>query len=215
MNILGRQVLLRRKPVAELSQFASVLPRIRAIREQCDWQPLTNASATEQRSERIGNARRNIIYRPLSCERDLQFGLPSKLKPWRWLMGVVVLCLVALFWISAVTDWNAHYTNYVYRYQLPFAPQFLSEDLALSRAKESLAKVVNEASNWKPVAPAGSAPGLAPDGTRQTYLMRDRGTNLNQGILLFESTRTTNESWLVTLALNGNQLECTVSRKRY
>jgi len=113
-----------------------------------------------------------------------------------------------------VTDWNAHYTNYVYRYPLPFAPQFLSEDLALHRAKESLTKVVNEASNWKPVAPAGSAPGLAPDGSRETYLMRDHGTNLNQGILLFENTRRTNESWIVTLVLNSNQLECTVSRKR-
>ena len=215
MNILGRQILFWRKPGVEVSRFATVLPRVRAIREECDWQPLTSASATEQRRERVGNARRSIIYRPLPCQRDLQFDLPLKLKRWRWLIAVVGVLGFVTLWISAVTDWTGHYTTCVYRYQLPVAPQFLSEDLALARAKESLAKVIKDPSNWKPVVPRGGAPGFAPDGIRDTYLMRDRGTNSNQGLLLFESTRTTNESWLVTLVLNRNQLECTVSQKRY
>jgi len=215
MNIHGRQILFWRKSGAAVSRFANVLPRIRAIREACEWQPLTSASATTQRRERVGNAQRNIIYRPLPCQRDLQFDLPLKLKRWRRLICIVGVLGSLALWISAVTDWNGHYTSYVYRYQLPFAPQFLSEDLALTRARESLAKVVNDLSNWKPVVPRGGAAGFAPDGIREMYLMRDRGTNLNQAILLFQSTRTTNESWLVTLVLNRNQLECTVSQKRY
>ena len=101
-----------------------------------------------------------------------------------------------------------------YSYQLPVAPRFLSEDLALAWAKESLATVINDPSNWKPVVPLSRAAAFAPDGIRDTYLMRDRGTNWNQGVLLFESTRKTNESWIVTVVLNSNRLECTVARKR-
>ena len=112
MSVLGKLVLFWRKPGIDVSRFATVLPRIRAIREECDWQTLGSSPAVHQRRERVGNARRNIIYRPLPCERDLRFGLPLKLKRWRWLIGVVaVLCLVALTWILAVTDWNGHYTT--------------------------------------------------------------------------------------------------------
>jgi len=216
MNILGRHVLFWRKPGVEASRFATVLPRIRAIREECGWQPLTNASAAEQRRERVQDARRRIIYHPVPYDRALEWRLPLRRTWWLWLaVALAVLCAVAMIWAWTVADPSRLNLSHQFNYQLPVAPQFLSEDLALTWAKESLAKVVNDASNWKPVALRGSAAGFAPDGIRETYLMRDHGTNLNQGILLFESTRTTNESWLVTLVLNSNQLECTVSRKRY
>jgi hypothetical protein len=214
MNILGRHVLFWRKPGVEVSRFETVLPRIRAIREECDWHPLTKASAAEQRRERVQDARRRIIYHPVPYDRSLEWRLPLKRTWWLWLAyGLALLSVVALIWLSAVTDWSGHYASYVYSYQLPVAPRFLSEDLALTRAKESLGTVIDDASNWKPVALSRTA-SLSPDGIRDTYLMRDRGTNWNQGVLLFESTRKTNESWLVTLVLNGDQLECTVSRKR-
>ena len=212
MNILGRHVLFWRKPGVEVSRFATVLPRLRAIREERDWQPLSGASAVEQRRERVQEARRRIIYHPIPYDRSMEWRLPLRRTWWLWLAGgIAVLSVAALIWISAVADWNV---LHVYSYQLPVAPQFLSEDLALVWAKKSLAGVINDASNWTPVAPLDSAAGLAPNGVRETYLMRDRGTNWSQGILLFESIRKTNESWIVTLVLNSNRLQCTVSRKR-
>ena len=215
MNILGRHVLFWRKPGVEVSRFATVLPRIRAIREECDWQPLSSPSAVEQRRERVQDARRRIIYHPIPYDRSLEWRLPLRRTWWLWLaVGLAALSVVALIWLSAVTDWSSHYAHYVYSYQLPVAPRFLSEDLALAWAKESLATVINDPSNWKPVVPLSRAAGFAPDGIRDTYLMRDRGTNWNQGVLLFESIRKTNESWIVTLVLNSNRLECTVARKR-
>jgi hypothetical protein len=215
MNTFGKRIRFWRKPRADSSRFATVLPRIRAIREQCDWQPLTNAWAAHHRSDRVRNARRAVAYHALPCERDLQFRLPAKLKVWRCLIGVVGgFFLVALVWISVVADWDGGHKNYVYGYQLPASPPFLSEDLALAWARQSLAKVVADAPNWKPVAQLGTATRLAADGVHEKYLLRHNRTNLNAGLLLFENARLTNETWLVTLVLNSNQLECTVSRQR-
>jgi hypothetical protein len=102
MNILGRHVPFWRKPSAAVSRFATVLPRIRAIREECDWQPLTNASATEQRRERVQSARRRIIYHPVPYERGLEWRLPLRRTWWLWLTyGVAVLCAMALIWACA------------------------------------------------------------------------------------------------------------------
>ena len=215
MNILGRDIQFRRKPGAQGSRIASVLPRIRAIRDQCDWEPLTSPSAAQQRGGRVRDARRTVAYRSLPCERDLQFRLPAKLGVWRRVIGVAGgLFIVVLVWAAAMTDWGGRNANYVYRYKLPAAPQFLSEDVALTWAKQSLSGVVDEVAKWKPVTHSGNKASFAPNGIRDTYLSRDNRTNANQGVLLFESDRITNESWLVTVVLNSNQLECTVSRRR-
>ena len=106
MNILGRHGLFWRKPAIEVSRFASVLPRIRAIREECNWQPLTSASAAEQRSERVASARRRIIYHPVPYERGLEWRFPLRRTWWLWLTaGLAALCavaLIALLWALTV-----------------------------------------------------------------------------------------------------------------
>jgi len=107
MNILGRNVLFWRKPGVEVSQFATVLPRIRAIREECDWHPLTKASAAEQRRERVQEARSRIIYHPVPYDRGAEWRFPLRRAWWLWLAyGLAVLCasaLIALVWAVTVT----------------------------------------------------------------------------------------------------------------
>jgi hypothetical protein len=107
MNILGRHVLFWRKPRADASRFATVLPRIRAIREECDWQALTNSSATQQRRKRVRAARQNIIYHPVPYDRGLEWRLPLKRMWWLWLAGgLAVLCAIAVLWAATATDWR-------------------------------------------------------------------------------------------------------------
>ena len=97
MNILGRHVLFWRKPGVEVSRFATVLPRLRAIREERDWQPLSGASAVEQRRERVQEARRRIIYHPIPYDRSMEWRLPLRRTWWLWLAGgIAVLSVAAL-----------------------------------------------------------------------------------------------------------------------
>jgi len=103
MNILGRDILFWRKPRADASRFATVLPRIRALREEGDWQPLTSSWATQHRGERVRDARRNIIYHPIPCERGLALRLPLRRMWWLWLAGgLAVLCVIAMTWALTV-----------------------------------------------------------------------------------------------------------------
>ena len=107
MNVLGRDILFWRKPRADASRFAAVLPRIRAIREECDWQPLTSTSATERRRELVEDARPRIIYRPVPYERGLKLHLPLRGTWWvRLAFAIAVLCasaLIAFIWGLALT----------------------------------------------------------------------------------------------------------------
>ena len=107
MSILSKHVLFWRKPGVEVSRFATVLPRIRAIREEGDWHPLTKTSAAEQRRERVQEARRRIIYHPVPYDRCVEWSLPLRRTWWLWLAyGLGVLCasaLIALVWAVTVT----------------------------------------------------------------------------------------------------------------
>jgi hypothetical protein len=210
MNILGRHVLFWRKPGVEVSRFATVLPRLRAIREECDWQPLTNASATEQRRERVQDARRRIIYRPVPYDRSLEWRLPLRRTWWLWLAcGLAVLCAVALIWAWAATDRASRTISHGFSYQLPSAPPFLAEGLALEKAKESLSKVVSDPDAWRPSDNPAKKGTFAPDGTRDMYFFR---MDPNNGLLFFENTQRADERWSVSVMLHLNGVHCTVSR---
>jgi hypothetical protein len=205
MNILGRHVLFRRKPVTELSQFASVLPRIRAIREEYDWQPLTSSSATQHRRERVRTAQQNIIYHPVPYDRGLTLRLPLRRTWWLWLTyGLAVLCASALVW--AFTFKPSNQPNYVFKYRLAAAPPFLSEHLALEKAKASLSNVVSDAHLWQPM--KFSTARRAPDGTQELYWLRVSAT---QGSITFSRSDQSNISWAVYVQLFGSNVQCNAS----
>ncbi len=211
MNAFGRNILFWRKPRADSSRFATILPRIRAIREECDWQPLTSSSATQHRRERVRTSRRNILYHPVPYDRGLEWRLPLRRTWWLWLVaGLAVLCVSALIWGLAATDRSGRSViGRPFNYQLPAAPPFLSERLALEKAKESLLMVVTDPNTWQPLNKPAKNGTFAPDGTRDLYFFR---LNSNNGLFLFESTQRPNERWSVSVLLYNSGVHCTVSR---
>ena|SRR5688572_26718389 len=78
MNILGRQVMFLRKPGVHVSRLAGVLPRIRAIRDECNW-PLSSGAATQQRRERVRTAQRHIVYHPFRPRVRVPFAAETNL----------------------------------------------------------------------------------------------------------------------------------------
>jgi hypothetical protein len=207
MNIFGRHALFRRKP-AEVSRFEGVLPRIRGIRDECDWQPLTSASAAQQRSERVRSARRRIVYHPVHYERGLEWRLPLRRTWWLWLAyGLAVLCVGALLWGLMGPSQNAARRSNTFTYQLVSAPPSLDAQLALAKAKESLLKVVPDGYLWQP--DEFLNPPTAPDGTHEQYLLRVSAT---EGSIRFWRSDRTNASWVVYVQLFGSNLQCTVQR---
>ena len=60
----------RRKRRAEIADpgFSSALNRVRDIREHAEWEPLTDQTTIQERSERVDHVRRQIIIPPLASE---------------------------------------------------------------------------------------------------------------------------------------------------
>jgi hypothetical protein len=212
MKILGRDIALGRKPRAATSRFATVLPRVRAIRERCDWQPLTSPGAIQHRGERVSQAQSAILYRPVPHDRDRDFTLPLRRASRLWaIVGSAMVCVVvlacALWEPSQDTQHRERFS-----YQLPGAPPFLSEQLALNRAMESLTKIVNDPLSWQPLENRDKKGSFAPDRTRDVYLSRfDRGANASQGFLVFQNHLKTNGIWTVSVQLFHNRVDCEVS----
>ena len=213
MNNLGRQILFWRKPGAEVSRFANVLPRIRTIREERDWQPLSSASAAEQRRERVRSARRRISYRPISYERGLVWRLPLRRTWWLWLTAAgVVFGVAALIFVVALTDWGTRSSNKGFRYQLPATPAFLTESLALAKASESLIRASGNSLLWRPEECPN--PSKAPDGTQDRYLFRYDRANSNVGLITFSTAEPTNGTRVVYVQLTDQTVYCTVSEPK-
>lgn len=96
MNILGRPLFLAGKHRSPPSRLAAVLPRIRAIRERCDWRSFVSPPATHRR-EHLARARGALSYHPVSCPRVLKFSLPLRRTWWfRLAVWIAVLCFAAL-----------------------------------------------------------------------------------------------------------------------
>ena len=93
-------------------------------------------------------------------------------------------------------------------YRVQPVPPFLSEDLAVAKARQSLARDGYDLSVWKPSRDNRSH---APDGTPDVYLVRNT-LNPNDGSIVFvdTSSRDQNPSRIVSVGLKGDQLECTV-----
>jgi len=203
MTIHGRQILFWRKPSAEVSRFATVLPRIRTIREEFDWQPLSSAAATQQRRERVQSARRRIIYHPVPYDRGLEWRLPLRRTWWLWLAGgFAVLSVVALIWGLAFM--RRERSEHTFRYPLS-TPANLSEQLALEKAKASLSNVVSDAHLWQP--DEFLEPQVTADGTLERHFLR---LTPNAGMITFGRPDRTNLFWIVYVETFGQDVQCTV-----
>jgi hypothetical protein len=212
MNTFGKRIRFWRKPRANSSRFATVLPRVRAMREHCDWQPFTSAGAIQHRRDRVSQAQPAILYRPVLHDRDRDFTLPLRRASKLWaIAGIAMLCVVVLACVLLEPSQNTQHSER-FSYQLPGAPPFLAEQLALNRAMESLTKIVDDPLSWQPLESRDKKGSFAPDGTRDVYLSRfDRGANENQGFLVFQNHLKTNGIWKVSVQLFHNRVDCQVS----
>jgi hypothetical protein len=93
MNASQRRPFSRKREASPRSTFAEVLPRVRRMREQAEWQSFISPRASEQRRDRIVNVRKRIVYRPCVYEPITEWtSVPART---RWLD--LVLLLVFLF----------------------------------------------------------------------------------------------------------------------
>ena len=214
MKILAWQRLFQRRHSDRASPFADVLPRVRTIREHCDWQSSTTPASREQRRERVLRARQKIVYRPVPYDRvPDSVPVPGGMRR-LWLAGPLVVLCAAVGWALLTADRSERHVSRGFSYQLPGAPPFLAEQLALAKAQEALSQVVRDPTVWTPIETRDRKGGTAPDGTRDVYLIRDTPTNPSAGLILFDSTVHTNTVWAVDVQLQANRLWCTVSRAR-
>src|SRR5262245_32677287 len=221
MNIHGWHPFSPRKHSDRPSPLAGVLPRVRAIREPHDELSSANTASRKQRRERLLDAQRRISYRPIP-----QGVVPDPVPARRyWLHRVApfaLLCAAVVWavWTAEVSDRDVGNVSgrdvsrgFVYR--LSGTQPFLSEHLAITKAAEALSQVVIGQTAWTPIERRDGKGTKAPDGTRDVYLFRHVRTNLNVGIILFDSTRRHTDTVLaVNVQLQGAELSCTVSRAR-
>lgn len=184
------------------------------MREQCDWPASTTPAAREQRRERVEQARRRIVYRPEPYEVEAESApKPGKLRR-LWLAGPFLLLAAAVVFGALVTGRYFRNLDHDFTYQLPGTPSFLTEQLALAKAQETLSQVVNDADNWRPLHVQRRKTSTAPDGTQDWYFVRFTPADPNAGMILFASGRHPNEELAVQVELRGAYLSCLVSRAR-
>ena len=120
-----------------------------------------------------------------------------------------MICAIALILAVNGTERNIS-TSQSFNYQLPGVPPFLSEQLALDKATESLSKVALDWLAWQPIQNRPKSSTFAPDGRPDVFLQRFNRTNANQGLLQFENP-TAIGVWTITVSLEGYRVICSVS----
>jgi hypothetical protein len=211
MNILGWQLPFGKKHGSRPSRLAAVLPRVRAMRESCDWAPSASSATIEGRKHRLASIRKRITYRPLPHDTVAESTVSSEWARRLWLGVPTVLLIAGIVWIVLVTERSAPIVSYTVRYQLPSAPPFLSEQLALTKAQEALAQRGLDTNVWTPVKITARKGSVAPDGTRDDYLFRTTPGDPNSGEIYFGTSEGRGPERTVDVQLQGNQVLCTVS----
>ena len=212
MNILGWQLSFRKSGRERTSPFTAVLPRVRTMRENCDWPAATTPATVEQRRSRILTARRGITYRPAAHEGvdDSQAKLPR--SRWLWVGGILMLLASAV--VSGILlSSGAQDSSGVYQcqYQFAYPPPFLSDGTAISAALDTMTRMGIDQAWLSPLQVTNRTSNLAPDGSRDTYLMRTPTGNPNSGIVIFESERAGVPGRIVHLQLQSNRMSVTIS----
>jgi hypothetical protein len=218
MNILGWQLHFRKRRTERASPFAAVLPKVRTMRENCDWLPVTPVAATvEPRRSRIATARRRITYRPIPHEETADSSVEQPRSRWLWMGGLIVLLtagVVSAILLRSGHSRDARHVTHVYQYHYAMAPPpFLTDSTAISAAMATLTRSGLDQNWWTPVRVTNRNDNLAPDGSRDTYLVRTPPGAPNSGVVIFESERAGEPERIVLLQLEGAHLSATISAK--
>lgn len=123
------------------------------------------------------------------------------------LAGVLLPLLGLLAAILLVPRLESHFGP-SHEYTVEPAPRFLTNDLAVSKAQETLRLDGYDLSAWRPLKDDRSK---APDGTPDEYLVRN-AIDPNRGQIQFVDTRNRdrNPSRVVLMELKGDRLKCEV-----
>ena len=116
-------------------------------------------------------------------------------------LGIGGLC-------ALVRHWENSRAGPLHVFQLPSAPAFLTDDLALARAKETMALDGYSMAIWQPMEDGRTK---SPNGSPDIYLSRN-SINPNRGTIQFwdPTMKQPNPSRLVVLEMEGDRLECRV-----
>lgn len=100
---------------------------------------------------------------------------------WRiWVPVVAILLVAGAGWL-VLTTYERAMVGPRHEFALADRPPFLTEELAVAKAREALARDVPEPGAWT-LAPDGRT--TAPDGRRDDFMARN-GINPNQGMVVF------------------------------
>jgi len=205
MRVLGWNIHWLKRRCEPVASYPA-LTKVRSLRERCQWRPLSRESAIHQREGRVAAARHRVSYSGLP--EGLPVYVPRKPKL-LWLCNLNPFYALAALCVIAATAgflcflFGAHSSNvWLKTYTLPTAPTFLSEDLALAKAQETIPSPAKPVQNWQPT--------TAPDGRQDVYLMR---SSPYAGIMIFASSKGINQRWGVNVLLESNRLSCTVQKQ--
>jgi hypothetical protein len=114
--------------------------------------------------------------------------------------------------VLGIGHWVKHSrSGPVHAYQLQPIPRFLTDDVAVEKARHALALDGFDAFVWQPSKDDRTK---APDGTPDVYLVRN-SLNPNDGWIMFRDTTRKDDpkaTRIVTVELKGDRLDCVVVR---
>jgi hypothetical protein len=128
--------------------------------------------------------------------------MDRKFKRWAFIFLFGVAVIVAMIVVIALNVGRNSMTVTLDR-----RPQFLSDALAIEKAKEAMHRAGYDA-RWEPL---GEGRTVAPDGTRDVYLLRN-ALNPNLGTISFLDEG--NRKRIVQIELDGDRLTCEVIMPR-
>jgi hypothetical protein len=117
-------------------------------------------------------------------------------------------CLGILFVPVCIDRINRSRIGPLHSFRLDTRPPFLTDDLAVAKAREALAVDGYDLADWLPHEDRRTK---APDGSPDLYLARN-GINPNSGYIMFVdgSKQARNPSRIVEVELKGDHIECHV-----
>lgn len=125
---------------------------------------------------------------------------------WRiWVPVVAVLLVVGVGWLGLSTFERAM-VGPRHEFALADRPAFLTEELAVAKAREAMALDVPDPAAW---VLASDGRTTAPDGRRDEFMARD-GINPNQGMVVFRGPG--GQSRGVSVELVGGRVVCQSGR---
>ncbi len=186
-------------------QLAAVLERVDAIRGNRDWAHSTPPpSKREERRNRLLRARLGIAERIASYVEAVRSPVRDQSAHRVWIaVPTVVFCWI-LVWMVISRHWTEQSFEQQFSFKVSGTAPFLSQQLALAKARQALSQVVRDPSALTPVLFQDQSRTTA-SGERRTLCLIREGDNA--GTLFFQSN---GKVWDVTVQLRGDAVQCTV-----